>query len=1407
MIYNRKIAVFTFLLLIMLSFVYGEAGNFCNGNSPCSCGTNCSGGYEDWNDFNTIDSCEDGPEYTYEYVENITITDLSNSTFRIGDLVSVDGYVDCDPDTDEVTFSYHNTTSWRAFANFNCSEQDKTHLYSNITLDPVMGNHTIRVTIAYEGDANMICGYDYDSVYSDTDDIKFFVLSPNIDITSPSVKNIAPSEGTTYVFFDGIVINITANISDAILVENAAANISWGGKSHIINLYNSNGLYRGNFTNTSDIAKYDINIIAYDNASNINDTENSYFYINSSSNITFILPSEGQMHPSLEGIIYLEITQTGADINSVWVDINGGENIVYPENKKISVEDSSGQGASIINSSNLSQSFYSGQDMYVNAISLKLKKTGTSVQNAILELRNSTFGNPSYLLATSEIQESDTDDSYNWVNLELNSTVLLTGGKSYWLVFKSNGSLTDYFSWEINNDNYAGGNLSINTSIDALFIVYDKYRFNATFSPNDENMDFQAFADTSLGELRSSIIEALFDFEPPEILEYTIDPTTETELDPNSPIRVTANVTDNLEVANVYISYMYENDSDWTNIPIYLIDGLYQGNFTTPYENNAYIKVHAEDTSGNSADGFEDLYQIAYDTFWYIEPPAFNDTGIKIGTSANIENLTLHSDADYGFTVNLSYVSGSNIYFNGTQSMLVNIPSNENVSVIVSADADSNPGESTVEFSFLNLNDTVSPIEYAFSMSLITYLSGPYMHTTITDYDPAVIIGDHISNITARITNLGNETAYNLTARWILPVGWTARGNATRFYENLSSGGFVAYELSISADITESALAGSQEIFFEVNTSGGDYSSDSKTVDVSLPEEENSNSGGGGGNGGSTSSGGPIIIEKPDIYTSLKELKVIRREDNDFIFNIINNETSKKLENVSLSIENIFRNFYKLSPEKIESIQIGENITVNLTIKLPDYFTEGASELRLVVSSDNVEDIIKPFKIIVYDSKYPLTECLDKSDAYILEMRVKGIDISEKDDSYKTAIDNFNKASYKEVKAFCEDMASFYNSFVELENNTNEIRESIEELKKQGYTTSELEKFMDLVEEALFAGRISDASELAKRAITMVESTRHYEKPMNLRMIDFYLANKNALFLFLITFPVFLFLTSRLIYINKTENRIKSLKEEKEQIGSLLRNIQSKFFVDKMLTHDLYSVYIKKYRKRLGEIETKLVKFELFQKNYFKMEKVDLTREKEKIEGLIIQVQEDYFEKKIIDRDSYDNMESTYYSILNNINERMTGRPEEKIEIKPEKEQEIKSEIPEKTEEIKKDIREKNYPEKVLELKEKLKKINDGNLQKINEAKMMKYKMKVDNTKAFYFKDGQGAYSLDEFTGMLEKMDEEFYRFHTSKGRNDFSSWISEVLGIDDLAKYVEECNSIDAIRKKILEYFNQKKE
>jgi len=641
--YQKKIILLVCVVLFIagsLYFVNSAAGNFCT-TSPCSCGTACqNGGNEVSNGYNTIDSCQDGSEDIYEYVHDITITDLNSSVFRTGDTIEIDAYVDCDLDGDEISFVYHNGTGWRSFHDVTCAISGKTHYYKNLTLDSVPGNHTIRITLAFSGTTGMICAYDHDSIYSDTDDLSFEVQDSAADLNNPSVTAVLPSPGRVYFSDSNLVINISANVSDDNAVSNVSANITWSTKSEIINMVNTIGSkYEGNFTNTTDITRYDVTILAYDSNGNLNNTETTYFFINATTNLTITYPEDGNLYPALPSVVDYTISE-GPVVDITWVDHNGVE-ILYGVNKWLGLLITDNSSVDNYQYANLSQSFFVSNDMYVNRLSVLLKINGTGTNNSRIEIRNSTNGLPSNIsLAYASINNSQLNASFRWLNLTLNHTILLRANTSYWLVLVPNGTAGNFTSWAANADLYTGGNFSQNSSMDLVFKLIDKYRFNASFTPSESTEFFQAFANTSFGTISSSLVIANFDFTSPQINDYYFSPEDIMGQDPGSLINITANVTDNLAVKNVTFHYKLQNESTWINKTMSAISGLYVANFNVSDETNISYKITAIDTSNNQQETFDNSLEILYEWNWTIIPEELNATGVTINMNKTISNLS-----------------------------------------------------------------------------------------------------------------------------------------------------------------------------------------------------------------------------------------------------------------------------------------------------------------------------------------------------------------------------------------------------------------------------------------------------------------------------------------------------------------------------------------------------------------------------------------------------------------------------------------------------------------------------------------------------------------------------------------------------------------------------------------------
>ena len=74
----------------------------------------------------------------------------------------------------------------------------------------------------------------------------------------------------------------------------------------------------------------------------------------------------------------------------------------------------------------------------------------------------------------------------------------------------------------------------------------------------------------------------------------------------------------------------------------------------------------------------------------------------------------------------------------------------------------------------------------------------------------------------------------------------------------------------------------------------------------------------------------------------------------------------------------------------------------------------------------------------------------------------------------------------------------------------------------------------------------------------------------------------------------------------------------------------------------------------------------------------------------------------------------------------------------------------------------------------------------------------VPEDKLFWLSDGRALRNLEELSLALKDMNEEVFRHHVNKDKNDFRNWIKFVIGDDNLANDINRCKKKDTIRKKV---------
>jgi len=160
-----------------------KAAIICN-DSPCIATTEMVGsrdniiGKTELNAPNTIDSCSDGTagEYLQDAsIENITVTDLIGSSFKVGDRVQVNIIAHCTNfSRDNVILAYSiGESSFRLIDSQICDGAGLQSFDYNLILGEFEGNHTIRASIQNGESLARTCGID---IFDDNDDVVISVI-------------------------------------------------------------------------------------------------------------------------------------------------------------------------------------------------------------------------------------------------------------------------------------------------------------------------------------------------------------------------------------------------------------------------------------------------------------------------------------------------------------------------------------------------------------------------------------------------------------------------------------------------------------------------------------------------------------------------------------------------------------------------------------------------------------------------------------------------------------------------------------------------------------------------------------------------------------------------------------------------------------------------------------------------------------------------------------------------------------------------------------------------------------------------------------------------------------------------------------------------------------------------------
>jgi hypothetical protein len=90
-----------------------------------------------------------------------------------------------------------------------------------------------------------------------------------------------------------------------------------------------------------------------------------------------------------------------------------------------------------------------------------------------------------------------------------------------------------------------------------------------------------------------------------------------------------------------------------------------------------------------------------------------------------------------------------------------------------------------------------------------------------------------------------------------------------------------------------------------------------------------------------------------------------------------------------------------------------------------------------------------------------------------------------------------------------------------------------------------------------------------------------------------------------------------------------------------------------------------------------------------------------------------------------------------------------------------------------------------------------------DKAKAKQVLSRVPEDKVFWCNNGQIFHSLEELVDGLEQMADETYIYHCNEEKNDFSAWVMDVVGDEDLAKEIKSAKTRQQAGKQVKQRYS----
>lgn len=1336
-----NLAVFFFLILSAKE-AYSFAGAYCANGNACTCGTQCKGGYEFSNLYNTIDGCPDGPDFNYEDVENVSIRALNSSAFAGGKTAEVTVVFKTTTD-DFMRILYNNGSGFQSIFNRTCAVTGYETVKLNITINRAIGNHTLRAFINYpdQNYSGQTCGYNLNTQYSDTDDIVFYVSQG--ESTPPTISNISPN--STYSLEDKV--SISANITDDDFVNSASVNITTPGGSVVsLNMsFGINDFFNATFSGTNSLGEYGYTIYAKDDSHNYANGSGR-FYVDYTMNISVQSPVGGRYYDHTDIDFNITVIDNNYTTDTLMYELDGDSNVTLLSLHESYDDVELAQENTI--DKNLSQSFNSTISLDVRKLLLKIHREGENA-SATVSLRNDSNG-PGGVLAYGVINSSISDAS-SFQPVFLNQTANIVAGMKYWITI-SEGTIENFFYWSY-GENYLNGESENDPGTDYLFYILDRQRYRANLTLSESN-NLKIFVNNTAGVLRERDIDYYYDISIPyfvsadylPVIEYgqsqqfrvalsdnfAIDtclleidtqnltmnreglhefnysypadqgprtfriyfndsagygnnseemgffvndsispvvnkvfyyPNSSERADPNATIMIYANVTDSGTIDHVGFHFGKVGESLVEDNMSIGLSGLYEANFTPLDEGIYQFYIHGTDEFGNTNTSSATSINASYDESFNANPAYLGVKGGIIGKNVSLGNITINNTGDYTLNLNLYKTQDTTPEIVYSQNPAI-IPMHTSMTINITAVSPNIEAEYPIR-----IVANASFKQEIINATLFVQRGGAYLVAEFTDIPSKITLGNKGNNITAKITNIGNETADDASYTWILPAGWSTRNNLTGIIGTLISGAEITTQ--IKADIGDSAIIGMNTIGIFVNSSSNTSNLLEKVVEIESGEQiinilPSSQTQGGGVAGLKAPppriSGGSAKAT----FDSATHANLTIGEQTRLEINITNNNKYITWSDFRITTEGFPINKISIEDDGEYEVPFQKTKRFFMTFDVPSYSKEEIVVLKIRLDAKQYDEKINLSSEVVFRKEISLAILKRgaKGERFCTEYaatdieKVKGLDSGT--DKLSALLDDAKRyiedGRFEDARRICMEIKDARERAEEISIELGLMDQSIAELRKGYYDVDALQSSLDTAKNLFSIGNLDAAKsgmdDLRYALAIKVSSSDGSVKRIGTKVVRDYLS---SLILGLMSAS----LIGTLAYSQgskiRRSMRKRTYAREEEKIIGLVKKAQKEYYDDRSIGRSLYDASMKEYRERLARIIEKRLKIkireEIEAKNDPSLEKDLLIRE-------VQALQDDYYVKRNIDSKYYEEMSKMLNDKLYEIDVMQGSRPD-----------------------------------------------------------------------------------------------------------------------------------------------------